>query len=108
MQRGGGAAGEAVSLLDRREQGGKRNWDAILEPCKHKLMNDNSSLIEGTEAIFPPPTLDAANGVFRGSHGDGREQALEASRPEPESDHRLHTLPMARATIWMNLLGEYL
>lgn len=78
-QRGGGAAGEAVSPLDRREQGGKRNRDAILEPCKHKLMNDNSSLIEGTEAIFPPLTLDAANGVFRGSHGDGREQALEAS-----------------------------
>lgn len=78
-QRGGGAAGEAVSPLDRREQGGKRNRDAILEPCKHKLMNDNSSLIEGTEAIFPPLTLDAANGVFRGSHGDGHEQALEAS-----------------------------
>lgn len=56
MQHGGGAGGDAVSPLDQQEQGGQRNRDAILELCKNKLMNDNRSLIEGTEAIFHPLT----------------------------------------------------
>lgn len=64
MQRGGGAGGDAVAPFDQQEQGGKRNWDAILELCRNKLMNDNRSLIEGTEAI-PSTGSDAANGVLR-------------------------------------------
>lgn len=53
-----------MSPLYQQEQGGKSNWDAILELCKNKLMNDNGSLIEGTEAI-PSTDSDAANGVLR-------------------------------------------
>lgn len=64
MQHGGGAGGDAVAPLEQRGQGGKRSRDAISAPCRNKLMNDNRSLIEGTEAI-PSTGSDAANGVLR-------------------------------------------
>lgn len=45
------------------KQGGRTNWNAILQLCTNKLMNDNGSLIEATGAILSTD-CGAANGVF--------------------------------------------
>lgn len=61
MKLGGGAGGDAACVLYQREQAGRSNWGAVLELCKNKLMNDNRSLIEGTEVI---PSTDS-DGLLR-------------------------------------------
>lgn len=63
-------------------------------------MNDNGSLIEGTEAI--PSTEWCCKWSALGSHGDGSRAAPEASWPEFESDPHLHVLPIVSAAIWMD------
>lgn len=57
----------------RREQGGRTNWNAILQLCTNKLMNDNALLIEGTGAI-PSADCGAANGVLRVVMATGTER----------------------------------
>lgn len=72
MERGSGT-GTALSCcrlcfplhyISRREQGGRTNWNSILQLCTNKLMNDNGLLIEGTGAV-PSADCGAPNGVLR-------------------------------------------
>lgn len=55
------------------EQGGRTNWNSILQLCTNKLMNDNGLLIEGTGAIHSAD-CSAANGVLRVVMATGAEK----------------------------------
>lgn len=62
-----------LHYISRREQGGRTNWNSILQLCTNKLMNDNRLLIEGTGAI-PSADCGAANGVLRVVIATGAER----------------------------------
>lgn len=51
-------------------QGGRTNWNSILQLCTNKLMNDNGLLIEGTGAI----DYATANGVLLVAMATGEER----------------------------------
>lgn len=63
-RRTGAAAPVFLNIVSQQERGGRTNWNAILQLCTNKLMNDNGLLIEATGAI-PSADCGAANGVLR-------------------------------------------
>lgn len=69
------AASASLYILSVGEcmEGGRTNWNSILQFCTNKLMNDNGLLIEGTGAIHSAD-CGATNGVLRVAMATGTER----------------------------------